>query len=195
MIFLCQNRFVLPGSPSTCTIDTVLVPLPSFLLVVFTGFMLWRRSDDRSRMVIPRWLHILYMVLVFATIAMTILELARDIADKLGVGLLPMVLIALIIVFFGLRYELRGHSKSLSALFFAYWLLNIVFQSIKVVRLQKLVQLDPAKTMYPSSDQLLDNAVILGLYVIFLIIEGWGLVFSRRTYHDQIPLEDKPTTV
>jgi hypothetical protein len=48
-----------------------------------------------------------------------------------------------------------------SQLFFAYWLLNIVFQSIKVVRMQKLDQLDHAKNNYPSSDQLLDNAVIV----------------------------------
>jgi len=190
---LCGNRFVLPGSPSTCIIDTALVPLPSFLLVVFGAFVLWRRSDDRSRTIIPRWIHILYMILVFAAIAMTILELARDSADHLGVGLIPMVLVGLILVFSGLRYELKGYSKSLSALFFAYWLLNIVFQSIKVARLEKLAQLDPSKTKYPSSDQLLDNAVILGLYVVFFFIEGSGLVVSWRT--DEIPLVDKPPTV
>jgi hypothetical protein len=55
------------------------------------------------------------MILVFAAIAMTILELARDSADHLGVGLIPMVLVGLILVLSGLRYELKGYSKSLSA--------------------------------------------------------------------------------
>lgn len=55
------------------------------------------------------------MVLVIAAIAMTILELARDSADNLGVGLIPMVLIGLILVFVGLCYELKSRSQTLSA--------------------------------------------------------------------------------
>ena len=47
-------------------------------------------------------------------------------------------------------------------LFFAYWLLNIVVQSINVVRVNLLNKLNPAKsTKYPSYDLLLDNAVIV----------------------------------
>jgi hypothetical protein len=46
-------------------------------------------------------------------------------------------------------------------LFSAYWLLNIVFQSIKVARLKKVDQLDAGGSKYPTSDQLLDNAIIV----------------------------------
>jgi len=51
-------------------------------------------------------------------------------------------------------------------LFFIYWILNIVFQLIKVVKMQQLNQLDPGKkSLYPSSDQLLDNAVIVRISI------------------------------
>ncbi|KZP26970.1 hypothetical protein FIBSPDRAFT_1040456 [Athelia psychrophila] len=158
---LCSNRYPLPGSPSTCIIDTALVPLPSFLLIAFGGLFLWRRRRDQARTTTPKWLHILYMVLVIASIAMTVLELARDSADDLGVGLIPVVLVGLILVFVGLCVEFKGRSQPLSMLFFAYWLLNIIFQSIKVARLSKLEKLFPVHTQYPASDQFLDNAVIV----------------------------------
>src|SRR5882762_8691174 len=131
---LCANRFVLPvsfwllalhepvhdcifnqGSPSTCTIDTVLVPLPSFLLVVFGTLVLLRRSRDNSRIVIPRWIHTAYMLLVIAAMGMWAVELARDIAANLGVGLIPAVLVGLTLVFVGLCFEFKGRSRSLSA--------------------------------------------------------------------------------
>ena len=107
--------FNLQGSPSTCIVDTALIPLPSFLLVVFGAIILSRRSHDCIRIVIPRWIHILYMTLTIATIAMTILVLTRNTTDHLGVGLIPMVLIGLIFVFLGLGYEFKGRSRSLSA--------------------------------------------------------------------------------
>lgn len=49
-------------------------------------------------------------------------------------------------------------------LFLVYWLLNIVFQSIKVVRSKKLHQLDRGRSKYPTIDQLLDNAVIVSTF-------------------------------
>ncbi|KIM86808.1 hypothetical protein PILCRDRAFT_317054 [Piloderma croceum F 1598] len=138
------------------------------------------------------------MVLVVATIGMTVVVLARNIIDHLGMGLIPVVILCFVLVFVGLWYENKGCSRPLSAVsdfsdmpqkhnlivlqpFFMYWILNIVFQSIKVVRIQQLNQLDPGKkSRYPSSDQLLNNAVILGCYVAFLFIEGFVFVLSRR---------------
>ncbi|KAF7983445.1 hypothetical protein HWV62_21712 [Athelia sp. TMB] len=102
---------------------------------------------------------------------MTVLELVRLAIDHLGVGLIPVVLVGLILAFSVLCVEIRGRSQSLSMLLIIYWLLNITFQSIKVARLSKLEDLFPEHTKYPASDQLLDNAVILGLYIVFFIIE------------------------
>ena len=103
------------GSPSTCVVDSALIPLPSFLLVVFGGFILLRRPHDRLRIIIPRWIHIVYMVLLGAAIGMTLVVVARNTAEHLGMGLIPMVLIGLILVFVGLCHEIKGRSLSLSA--------------------------------------------------------------------------------
>lgn len=54
------------------------------------------------------------MALVIAAIAMTVLELARDSADHLGVGLIPVVLVGLVLVFAALCHESKGRSQSLS---------------------------------------------------------------------------------
>jgi len=200
---LCENPFVLPGSPSTCTIDVALVPLPSFLLLFFGALVVIRLPHDHSRPVtVPRWVRILYMALVVAAIAMTILELIRDAVDHMGVGLIPVVVVGLSLVFVRLSYEMkhRRGSRSLSVLVLIYWLLNIVFQSIKVERLKKLVQLDPGRSKYPSSDQLLDNAVILGLYVAFVFFEisiwlsAIAETLADSEVHDPAQAENKPTT-
>lgn len=74
--------------------------------------MQWRK--DRSRTIIPRWIYILYTILVVAAIAMTVLELARDSAARLGVGLIPMVLVGLIVVFVGLLIERKGLRRNVS---------------------------------------------------------------------------------
>jgi hypothetical protein len=55
------------------------------------------------------------MVLVVATIGMTVVVLARNIVDHLGVGLIPVVILGLILVFVGLWYENKGRSRPLSA--------------------------------------------------------------------------------
>jgi len=194
---LCENRS-LPGSPSICTLDNALVPLPSFLLIVLGPFVLFRLSpSDRSRTAIPRWIHILYMTLVAAAIGMTIVELARDAIAHLGVGLIPVVLIGLTLVFVGLFCERKGRSQPLLVLFFLYWLLNIVFQSIKVARVHRLDQLDKGPKKYPNSDLLLDNAVILGLYIASIIFEAFGLVLSLRHRSTGViaEAETKPTIV
>lgn len=53
----------------------------------------------------------------------------------------------------------------------SYWALSTVLEVIKVVRLATYNQLHPAKgTAYPSSDWLLDNAVMVNIYMLSLHI-------------------------
>jgi riboflavin transporter FmnP len=54
------------------------------------------------------------MALVIAAIAMTILELIRDAVDHMGVGLIPVVVVGLSLVFVGLCCEMKHRSRSLS---------------------------------------------------------------------------------
>lgn len=63
----------------------------------------------------PRWLHITYLVLVVAAIGMTILELARLIAESLGVALLPLNTVTLILVFAVLVRERKGRTRGVTS--------------------------------------------------------------------------------
>ncbi|KAF9524407.1 hypothetical protein CPB83DRAFT_861315 [Crepidotus variabilis] len=194
---LCHNRYPLPGHPSTCALDTAVVPLPSFLLLVGLAILLALRkfrpnSEDYASP--PRkWLLYTYLFVVLAIFAMCIVELARFVAEDLGVGLIPMNLVGMILVFGALLIQRKGRTKTTSMLFLAYFLLLSIFMSVKVARLAKLNQLNPAKgSKYPSSDQLLDNSVILGLELVAVGIEIWTLLSFRRRTLDSSKLDKGP---
>ncbi|KAJ3726653.1 hypothetical protein FB446DRAFT_783951 [Lentinula raphanica] len=190
---LCSNRVVLPGSPSTCTLDTIIVPLPSFLLVA-TLLLLSLRSKKSPvaifRVPYPHWLYNIYLALVFADFAMTILEIARLSAQNLGVGLLPMTSIALLMILGLLWIERRGRKRSSSIVLCSYWLFLAVVETVKAVRLNVLDETIPNKTSspnYPASDQLLDNAVMVALDYIFFALESYTVIRMRKV-DDSRPL-------
>ncbi|KAJ7126999.1 hypothetical protein C8R44DRAFT_110958 [Mycena epipterygia] len=187
---LCSNRFPLPGSPSTCTLDTAIVPLPSFfLLVALAANFIISRKDVASTKIKPvKWLHITYLVLVGAQIAMTILELVRLALEQLGVGLLPINTIGLVCVFIVLwRERATGRTRAILLILAVYWFFLTIFEAIKTTRLHRLEELNPTTTkisQYPSSDWFLDNAVMVALYFIFFCIESVTLFLSRRQRPD-----------
>ncbi|KAJ7603775.1 hypothetical protein DFH06DRAFT_327802 [Mycena polygramma] len=183
---LCSNRFPLPGSPSTCTIDTAIVPLPSFFLFIAlaVNWVLSRRNAAKLRITPVKWLHITYLVLVGAQIAMTVLELVRLALENLGVGLLPINTIALLCLFAILWRGFRsGRTRMTISIMAVHWFFMTIFEAIKTVRLHTLEELNPTTTktsQYPSSDWLLDNAVMLALYFVFFCTETVTLLLSRH---------------
>jgi len=69
----------------------------------------------------------------------------------------------------------------MSSLFLLYWLLYSGVEALKVVRLNRLNELHPAKdSKYPSSDRFLDNLVMLALYFAFAGLEISSLVVGRK---------------
>ncbi|KAJ6494820.1 hypothetical protein C8R47DRAFT_384885 [Mycena vitilis] len=199
---LCSNRFPMPGSPSTCTIDTAIVPLPSFFLFIAlaVNWTVSRRNAAKLRITPVKWLHITYLVLVGAQVAMTVLELVRLVLENLGVGLLPINTVALLCLFAILWRGFRSgrtrmtisvscsrlstlHSLILHQIMAVYWFFMTIFEAIKTARLHTLEELNPTTTktsQYPSSDWLLDNAVMLALYFIFFCTETVTLLLSRN---------------
>jgi len=188
---ICENRTPLTGVPSTCLVDTLIVPLPSFLLLLTLAGLLvlsklrpafpsvLSRLPGTSRY--PKWLYILHTVLVLAGIIMSILEFTRLILVQQGVGLLPVNTAALICVFVLMSWRGRQRNIVLSSCFDAYWLLALAFEALKVARLNLLNNEHPSKNKnYPTSDWLLDNAVILGLYVVFFILESAYLALAVK---------------
>ncbi|KAJ7035049.1 hypothetical protein C8F04DRAFT_549139 [Mycena alexandri] len=153
---LCENRFPLPGSPSTCTLDTAIVPLPSIFLIIAQGanHFLSRNNVVGTRTPPPVKLHIFYLVLVGCQIAMTILELIRLVLEQFGVGLLPFNTIGLICAFVVLLRERKsGRTRQTLAILAVYWFFLIIFEAIKVARLQTLEELNPTTTktsQYPQ---------------------------------------------
>lgn len=104
--------------------DTLIVPLPSFLfLTVFATLAILaslrpslpsitsRLSYATSESSFPKWLHILYIVLICAETIMTILEFVRLIIVQEGVGLLPANTVALISIAALLSW--RGRQRNL----------------------------------------------------------------------------------
>lgn len=61
-----------------------------------------------------QWIHISYMILVVAAFAMTVLEIARLVAEHMGVGLLPISTVALMFVFALLWKEKKGRTLEVS---------------------------------------------------------------------------------
>ncbi|KAJ3932482.1 MAG: hypothetical protein NXY57DRAFT_113281 [Lentinula lateritia] len=188
---LCSHRVALPGTPSTCALDTAIVPLPSILLAVTLLLLLLclkKSTENVIRLPYPYWLHTVYLVLVLAAFAMTILEMARLSAQDLGVGLLPVTPIALSIVMVVLWVERRGRTRLMSVTFCLYWLFLAAVETVKVVRLNVLDETIPNKASspeYPASDQLLDNAVMVALYWLFFIFELYTSIRMREVNKTQ----------
>jgi hypothetical protein len=113
---------------------------------------------------------------------MTILEIGRLAVEQAGFGLLPIVPLALFLVTIALVLQSKQRTLLVSLTLFVFWTLSVVAESVKVSRLRLLNVLHPSKTSkYPSSDKLLDNAVILALYAVFLCVEGYTIyVLTKR---------------
>ncbi|KZO97327.1 hypothetical protein CALVIDRAFT_597638 [Calocera viscosa TUFC12733] len=186
---LCSNRVPLAGSPSTCTIDTVLIPLPTWLLLAALPlvFILLRsrRSPPLIRTSLQKTIWVIYLVLLVADIAMSVLEMARLGVAKLGLGLLPFNTIGLIIVI--VMVGCRGKVSWMLFPLGFFWLLLVAFEAVKVSRLSLLPSKTP--TQYPGSDQVLDNAVMLALATIFSVLDTYEIIVlwrSRRRSHDAL---------
>ncbi|THV04754.1 hypothetical protein K435DRAFT_161113 [Dendrothele bispora CBS 962.96] len=164
---LCTSRrFPLPGSPSTCTLDAAIVPLPSFcLIVILIATLRFYTGNERLVKITlySRWLHIVYFVLVIAAFAMSLLEIARLAAEHLGVGLLPITPVALLIAMIIIWKERKTRTRTMASILAFYWLFLAIVQTVKSVRLHLLEELNPTTkndSNYPSSDWFLDNVVM-----------------------------------
>jgi len=195
---LCENRFPLQGSPSTCALDAGIIPFPSIILLILLpvylslqyrfSFRQYGGLPEPPTKVFPFWLHSIYVGLVICLIGMHFLEVARLAANHMGVGLLPFTVIADIVAVFVMCYPKMNFALGparcvrVSSMLLFYWFVDAIFEGIKVARLVTYNQLNPAKgTAYPSSDWLLDNAVILGLYFVFVLAESAHLILIYRT--------------
>ncbi|KLO13317.1 hypothetical protein SCHPADRAFT_940449 [Schizopora paradoxa] len=194
---LCENRFTLQGSPSTCALDAGIIPFPSIILLILVpiyllaqrryNFKQYGNLSEPPSKVFPFWAHCIFVGLAVCLVGMHFLEVARLAAAHMGVGLLPFTILADITVVFVMCYPKLnfgmgpGRCVRVSSMLLFYWFVLAILEGIKVARLITYNQLNPAKgTAYPSSDWLLDNTVILGLYTVFVLAESVHLILIYR---------------
>ncbi|KAI9812007.1 MAG: hypothetical protein M1827_004899 [Pycnora praestabilis] len=197
---LCSNRpegfgpssHLYPHILTSCFIDTILVPLPTWtyfsnvliLLVVFTRRTTQRKSsyDSAYRTNLSpsrthRILTILYSMLLVAEVLMLTIENARLGVAKLGVGLLPFTYFGILLVGCmhfsdGLMDRVRGWRWANVG----FWMGLVVANVIKVVEEAKEREKGVRRARYPVSDQMTDVGVMLGLFAVSL-----GLEISLKT--------------
>ncbi|KAI5122237.1 hypothetical protein M0805_007103 [Coniferiporia weirii] len=175
---LCgTTRFILPGSPSTCALDTFITPLPSILLLVF--FLLYvpiklRGRPSRSsvsfsstgsaykyaapgaaahaaeRAALPKWLHYTYIALVVCLLGLRVLELARLIAAHMGIGLLPVGIAANVLVLVVLSFAWRGLSVGRARCMSASLSLVLYWAFSTVLEAAKVARLSSYNELHPA---------------------------------------------
>ncbi|KAL8293787.1 hypothetical protein RQP46_000488 [Phenoliferia psychrophenolica] len=177
---------------TSCFNDVVLLPLPTWLLILIGVPILAMSARSNRGMVVraslvSRIFTWVYHLLILAALLMSILEIVRLALSDSGIGLLPFTLAGILIAMGMLVLRRKGTRKPrvVGGILAAYWGLLIAFQSVKVdtlVWVENMAKAAGSKgpAMYPNSDKSLDNYVILGLYVVLFLYEVVHLVTPQR---------------
>ncbi|CAG8956502.1 hypothetical protein HYFRA_00003889 [Hymenoscyphus fraxineus] len=185
--------------PTTCFTDTILIPLPTWLLLLSLPplFLLTRRTlypSHKSNSETKRsWTLtisiIAYYFLILVNILMLTLELVRLSMINFGVGLLPFEYIGLLVGAYlhfsnGIGGRIMGWRWSNTGVL---WVGGLVVNVVKVVGLAKEGGVREGK--YPLSDQITDVAVSAGVFGVIAILEGWLWVLGRRGNAERVGKE------
>ncbi|KAJ3473286.1 hypothetical protein NLG97_g10396 [Lecanicillium saksenae] len=197
---LCSNRaesFSTHSSlsspiPTSCFVDVILVPLPIWIaMVVVTALLLVPKqllagafAAEPPRLQRPAALYRIvagiYYVLIICNILMHTLEIVRLSLIHFGIGLLPFVYVGLLL---GAALHLsKGAAGKVPAWLPAnmvVWLGGMAMSIVKVVGLDGEPDLRKG-SKYPMSDQILDVAVIAGVYGVVAALELVTWIWRRQ---------------
>ena len=129
-------------------------------------------SKPKRRGVLQLTLSVLYYLLLVAQFLMCTLEITRLSLANLGIGLLPFTYVTLIVAFVmrltkGFRGRVQGWRWANVAVFVALAIAN----GVKIAEEVK-EGIDTRKgTKYPESDEVIDVAVMVGVYVALVVLE------------------------
>ena len=182
---------------TSCFLDTILVPLCTwlYLLVVVVLAALGSRrspgirrthktSEDvevdglgprghkRSHGIAHKALSILYYLLLLAQVLMCVLEITRLSLAHLGIGLLPFTFVSLILAFaLHLTHGFSGKVMSWKWANLAAFIALAITNGVKIAEEVK-EGIDQRKgTKYPESDEIIDVAVMVGVYAALAVLE------------------------
>ncbi|TQV93103.1 hypothetical protein IF1G_08406 [Cordyceps javanica] len=188
---LCSNRaesFSTHSSlsspiPTSCFVDVVLVPLPVWAaLVALVVLLLMPKhriagllADEPRKLRQESWLYRIvagvYYILIICNILMHTLEIVRLELIYFGIGLLPFTYVGLLMG--ATLHWSRGAAGKISAWLFVnmvVWLGGMVMSIVKAIGLDR-EGISRKGSKYPMSDQVLDVAVIAGVYGVVAVLE------------------------
>ncbi|KAE8442531.1 hypothetical protein EG329_003246 [Mollisiaceae sp. DMI_Dod_QoI] len=173
--------------PTSCFTDTVLLPLPIwtalFLLPILYLLSLHHRKANfnpstaylRAK---PRrnWafntISTIYYILIVCNILMQTLEIVRLELIHFGISLLPFVYAGLLIGALLHNTEgLKGRIRGWQAINGVLWIGGVAMCAVKVVGLSNEGIKLRKGSKYPLSDQVIDIAVMAGVYAVIAILE------------------------
>lgn len=192
-MMLCQNRqedvsFLLgasPGLPSQCFFDTVLVPLPTWVLMLalpIVGLIRTRVPPTQvlhanvSRPWVRKGTLGLYYFCIFGIVLLESVEIGRLAAADMGVGLLPFVYVACALCVATCAMDIRiaaalgwnrGWWQEGVALFCG---ISGIVSTVKTIAVEALDAGPRLNTAYPVSDQYTDLLVLAVLYFVLLLV-------------------------
>lgn len=173
--------------PTSCFIDTILVPLPVWLALATIPILFLLNLRSRKNNYNPSTTHLrakqtrtcgqrtlsaIYYILIVANILMQVLEIVRLELISFGIGLLPFVILGLIVGAY-LHFS-NGVSERIR-----YWMVvncilwvgGVVMSVVKTVGLAYEGIHERKGGKYPMADQVTDTAVMAGVYAVILILE------------------------
>lgn len=182
-----HQSFLLGASrlPSQCFFDTVLAPLPTWVLILALPIVGLIRTKVPPTQVLHAnvsrpWVRSgtvgLYYFCIFAIVLMESIEVGRLAKADMGVGLLPFIYVACILcvvvcaVDFRIAAALgwkRGWWHEAVALFCA---ISGIVSTVKTIAVEALDAGPRLNTPYPVSDQYTDLLVLAVLYFVLLLV-------------------------
>ncbi|KAF2087048.1 hypothetical protein K490DRAFT_42560 [Saccharata proteae CBS 121410] len=205
MVQLCRNRpegfgphsSLHPNIPTTCFLDVIVEPLATWLFLLFLTALLplryrsyLRRHPRNSHPaltstrptkpgLVSRVASAIYYILVVCLLAMASLEIARLVVAELGIGLLPFTYVG---VLAALANRLTWPCRVSRLANAAFWLMLVVVMGLKTAaeademggRVERRKATEGVGR-YPTSDEVIDNAVMVGVEVGLAALEfvGW----------------------
>jgi len=192
---LCSNRpegfgphsNISSPLPTTCFTDVILLPLPTWLALLFLPILFALSIHHRKLNFDPSTLHIrhqgtrnclyiitasVYYILIVCNILMLTLEIVRLELIHFGIGLLPFSYVGLLLGG-GLHWSkgVQGRVRGWHAVNLVVWIGGVVMSVIQVVGLSNEGINGRKGSKYPISDQVIDAAVMAGVYAVLGILE------------------------
>jgi hypothetical protein len=174
-----------PGLPSQCFFDTILAPLPTWVLILALPILGLIRTKVPPTQVLHAnvrraWVRSgtlgLYYFCIFAVVLMESIEIGRLAKADMGVGLLPFIYVACALCVAACAMDgriagalgwKRGWWHEAVALFGG---LSGIISTGKTIAVEALDGAARINTAYPVSDQYTDLVVLSVLYFVLLLV-------------------------